>query len=207
MLFRGAQREGESPSPTDNTLANTISPIEKRRGSLFIYLSTVLSSLVLKVSRKQKEKDQQCALCPDLILSTQPADEDEGDAPVHAMCLEMKLKKESLLKSVRARDRACPLCGHRIKPQDYYLHEGGLTMSYACTQPEHGESYPFSFLLETNESRWIGMWEARLRQRLKEKGYVSCCECGRRIRQKKAQTLGSGWHYCGCLPELWHVGP
>lgn len=206
MLFRSAQREGESPSPTDNTSENTISPIEKRRGSLFVYLSTVLSSLVLKVSRKQEEV-QQCALCPDLILSTQPADEDEGDAPVHVMCLEMKLKKESLLKSVRTRVRACPLCGHRIKPQDFYLHEGGLTLSYACTQPEHGEPYPFSFLLETNESRWIGMWEAKLRQRLKEKGYVSCCECGRRIRKNKAQTLGSGWHYCGCLPELWHVGP
>jgi DNA-directed RNA polymerase subunit RPC12/RpoP len=200
------QRNGGSFSPPEIPATDILNPLSERRGSLFVYLSAVLSRLAQDLSR-YSEEDRHCALCPDVILPTQLARQDRGGAWVHAMCLEMKLRKEAILEAVNTQAHACPLCGHRVLPWGVHFHEGGLTMSYACPEPAHGEPHFFSFPLTTSEARRIGMWEARLRERLKEKGYVRCCECGRQISVAQAQSLGAGWYYCGCLPELWKSGP
>lgn len=206
MQPRTTYRDGGSFSPPNIPATDTLDPLAKRRGSLFVYLSAVLSRLAQELSR-YSEEDGHCALCPDAILPTQPVGQDQGGAPAHVMCLEMKLRKEAVLEAARTQTRACPLCGQGVLPQGFYFHEGGLTVSYACTEPAHGEPHLFSFPLVASEARRIGMWEARLRKRLREKGYVRCCECGRQIHMTQAQSLGSGWYHCGCLPELWRSGP
>ncbi len=210
MSSQNTDRIEESSSPSDNAPADDLKTLSKQQGNLSLFFSTLLKHLTQTVSQPP-ETQHHCALCPDLILPTQPAKEDEEGEPVHEMCLEMKLKREALLQSVSDRIQPCPLCYHRVSPQEFFCHEGGLTISYTCSftppQSEHGEPHHFSFLLDTSESRWIGTWEARLRQRFKDKGYIICCECGHRIQAEKAQSLGAGWHYCGCMPELWNVGP
>jgi hypothetical protein len=206
MQSRTTQPSGRSFSAPNLPAASTPHPLVENRGSLFIYLSTVLARLAQELSR-YSEGYRHCALCPDAILPTQPAAQDQEGTPVHALCLEMRARKETVLGVVRSETRACPLCGRGVLPRGLYFHEGGLRVSYACVEPQHGELYFFSFLLTTSEARKLGMWETRLRERLKEKGYVHCCECGRQLHATQAQSLGSGWYHCGCLPELWRSGP
>ena len=124
------------------------------------------------------------------------AAEDDGK-PTHAICLEMKLRKSALIETARSQDQSCSLCGQKVQPAGIYFHDAGLTLSYTCAEPAHDEPNLFSLPMRTEESKRVGMWEARLRDRLKEKGYVRCCECGRLIRAEAAQLLGAGWHYCG----------
>jgi hypothetical protein len=179
-------------------------PRTSRKGGLFAYLAAVLYHLAQEISRSDEEFP--CVLCSDLILSTQLAVKDEGK-PAHAICLEMKLRKTALVESAKSQNHACSLCGQKVQPMGIYFHDAGLTLSYACAEPAHEEPNRFSLPVKTEESKRVGMWETRLRDRLKEKGYVRCCECGRLIRAATAQLLGPGWHHCGCLPALWRTGP
>ena len=176
------------------------------RGGLLVYLSTLLSRLVQELSHRL-ERSQPCALCPDLILPTQPTRNDQNGFPAHAMCMEMKFRKTGILEAVKSYSRSCPICSLEVFPQDVYFHDGGATVSYVCGGADHREPHFFSSLLATDESRWVGMWEARLRKRMEEKGSVRCCECGRHIPAGEAKSLSAGWNHCGCLPELWRAGP
>lgn len=142
-----------------------------------------------------------CALCPDLIFPTQPVKRDQQGAWVHAICLEMQHRKEVLWQTVKAQTDACPLCGAQILPQDIYADEHGLRVSYLCEQPVHDKPHAFTVRVMTPEAKQVGLWEVRLRERFREKGYVRCCECGRQILAQHAQSLGPGWYSCGCLPD------
>ena len=172
-------------------------------GGLLTYLAAVFSNIAQELSHTPA-KD--CALCSDPILSTQVAAESSGRA-VHAICLEMQGRKQALLERAREHSHDCSLCGEKVQPMGVYFHESGLTLSYSCSEPGHDEPNVFSLPIVTDESRRVGTWEARLRDRLKEKGYVRCCECGRLLRAEAAKLLGHGWYYCGCLPDLWRTGP
>jgi hypothetical protein len=172
-------------------------------GGLLTYLATVFLSISQEL---QQSPAKECALCSDLILSTQVAAEDDGRT-VHAVCLEMQDRKTALLESAREQIHDCSLCGEKVQPMGIYFHEAGLTLSYSCSEPGRHEPNVFSLPIMTEESRRVGTWEARLRDRLKEKGYVRCCECGRLLRAEAAKLLGQGWYYCGCLPDLWKTGP
>ena len=174
-----------------------------RTGGLLTYLATVFSKIAQEL---QQSPPKECALCSDLILSTQVAAEESGRS-VHAVCLEMQGRKNALLENAREQTHDCSLCGEKVEPTGIYFHEAGLTLSYACADPDHEQPIVFSLPITTDETRRVGTWEARLRQRLKEKGYVRCCECGRLLRAEAAKLLGQGWYYCGCLPDLWRTGP
>lgn len=204
MKSQTTYREIEDFSPGGFPLAEARSPMAVNKGSVLAYLAMVLSTLAQELSPSQK-KDATCVLCSDAIFATQVTAEDEGN-PVHAMCLEMKHRKNVLLQNAQQQDHACSLCGQKVPPAGIFLHEAGMTLSYSCAEGEH-EPYIFSLPMTTEESRRVGMWEARLRERLKQKGFVRCCECGRLLHGDKARLLGPGWYYCGCLPELWRTGP
>lgn len=206
MPSRIMLRNSESFYPSDIAPTDTLSSLSARRGGLLVYLSSVLSQLVRELARHSKDEPQ-CALCPDLIHPTQPATQDRKEAWVHAKCLEMAERKRALVLSLEFHANACPVCGQKVFPSGTYFHEAGLTLSFTCGDQTHDEPYFFSVSITTNEAKQVGRWEARLRERLKDKGYAHCCECGRQIRAAKAQSLGSGWYYCGCLPELWRSGP
>jgi hypothetical protein len=172
-------------------------------GGLLTYLAAVFSNIAQELRQSPAED---CALCSDPILSTHVAAEESGRS-VHAVCLEMHNRKQTLLESAREQSHDCSLCGEKVQPMGIYFHEAGLTLSYSCNEPGHEEPNVFSLPILTEESRRVGTWEARLRERLKEKGYVRCCECGRLLRAEAAKLLGQGWYYCGCLPDLWRTGP
>jgi hypothetical protein len=172
-------------------------------GGLLTYLAAVVSNLAGELARSPA---QDCALCSEPILSTQIAAEDEGNA-VHAVCLEMDGRKRGLVGNAREQCHDCSLCGEKVEPVGIYFHQAGLTVSYSCAEPGHEKPNIFSLPIVTDETRRVGTWEARLRERLKEKGYVRCCECGRLMRADAAKLLGPGWYYCGCLPDLWKTTP
>jgi hypothetical protein len=172
-------------------------------GGLLTYLASVFANLARELARSPA---RDCALCSEPILSTQIAAEDEGNA-VHAVCLEMNGRKRALVENAREQCHDCSLCGEKVEPVGIYFNEAGLTVSYACAEPGHDKPNVFSLPIVTEETRRVGTWEARLRDRLKEKGYVRCCECGRLLRADSAKLLGPGWYYCGCLPDLWNTGP
>ncbi|HEX9443243.1 MAG TPA: hypothetical protein VGA73_03945 [Candidatus Binatia bacterium] len=205
MRAQPKYRRWEAASPETDPLEDRPDLLSSNKGGLFAYLAAVLSNMAQELSLHPK-KDSTCAICSDAIHSTQVESEDDGK-PVHAVCLEMKSRKSALLESARAQGHGCSLCGQKVPPKGIFFHEGGVTLSYACVEPAHDEPNRFSLPVATDESRRVGRWEARLRVRLKEKGYVRCCECGRLIRAEASQLLGQGWHYCGCLPELWRTGP
>lgn len=142
-----------------------------------------------------------CALCPDLIFPTQPVKRDPSGRVVHAFCLEMQHRKEVLWRTVKAQTSACPLCGVEILPQDIYADERGLRVLYLCEQSVHDKPHAFTVRVTTPEAKQVGLWEVRLRERFREKGYVRCCECGRQILASQAHSLGPGWYSCGCLPD------
>ena len=205
MKSQTTYREIEDYSPAKFPLAEPRSRMAANKGSVLAYLATVLSTMAQELAHSPK-KDSTCVLCSDAIFATQVTAEDEGN-PVHAICLEMKQRKDALLQKAKQHDHACALCGQNVPPTGIFLHEAGLTLSYACAEGKHDEPNLFSLPVTTEESRRVGMWEAKLRERLKQKGFVRCCECGRLIHSDKARLLGPGWHYCGCLPELWRTGP
>ncbi len=208
MRLHTLHRSGEEDFAAERIAGDDANPLAANvanRGGLFAYLATVLATLAHELSHHPK-KESVCSICSDAMLATQLAAEHEGK-PAHALCLEMKLRKRALLSSVKSQEHCCSLCGQNVPPSGIYFHEAGLTLSYACAEPAHDEPNLFSFPVTTDESKRVGTWEARLRDRLKEKGYVRCCECGRLIRAAEAQLLGPGWHYCGCLPDLWRTGP
>jgi hypothetical protein len=189
-------------------LHRTIDREERREpnghtGGLLTYLAAVFANLARELAASP-ERD--CALCSEPILSTQIAAEDEDNA-VHAVCLEMNGRKRVLVENAREQCHDCSLCGEKVEPVGIYFNEAGLTVSYTCAEPAHDKPNVFSLPIVTEETRRVGTWEARLRDRLKEKGYVRCCECGRLLHADSAKLLGPGWYYCGCLPDLWKTGP
>lgn len=178
--------------------------LAQRKGGLFTYLAAVISHLA--ESSATTDGEAACAFCSDAILPTQVSAE-SGGKTAHAICVEMDGRKRALLRTAKSHGHDCSLCGQKVQPDGIYFHEGGMTLSYSCAEPEHDEPNLFSLPLSSDESRRVGMWEAKLRDRLREKGYVRCCECGRLIHERTAKLLGPGWHYCGCLPDLWRTGP
>lgn len=206
MRSRMTQRKGEDLSHPKIWTPEGLNPAVEPRGSFFVYLSSVLSHLTRQLSHPS-EGEQLCALCPDPILPTQPSAKSKDGTPAHAMCLEMRQRKLALLRELKFKTKACPLCGKSTPLGTVYFHEAGMTLAFACGDGMHDNPHLFTLPIGTAETRRVGTWEARLRRRLKEKGYVNCCECGRLVHSDQAQSLGSGWHYCGCLPELWKAGP
>jgi hypothetical protein len=171
-------------------------------GGLLTYLAAVVSNLARDLARSPA---RDCVLCCEAILSTQIAVEDDGNT-VHAVCREMKGRKRALVESAREQCPDCSLCGEKVEPLGIYFHEAGITVSYSCPEQGHEKPNVFSLPIVSDETRRVGTWEARLRERLKEKGYVRCCECGRLLRADSAKLLGPGWYYCGCVPDLWQTG-
>lgn len=206
MRSRTTHRKKEELAHSKLWMAEAINPSVEPRGSFFVYLSSVLSHLTRQLSR-QPQGEQLCAFCPDPILPTQNSAKSKEGMLAHAMCLEMRQKKQVLLRELKFKTKACPRCGRSTQFNKIYFHEAGMTLSFVCVEGAHDEPHPFTLPISTGETKKVGRWEARLRQRLKEKGYVNCCECGRLIHSEEAQSLGAGWHYCGCLPELWKAGP
>jgi hypothetical protein len=193
---------------TTHDLRNTAGREERRdpsghAGGLLTYLAAVFSKIAQELAQSPARN---CVLCADPIFSTQVAADHSGNA-VHAVCLEMQDRKQALVENAREQSHDCSLCGEKVQPMGIYFHEAGLTLSYSCIEPGHEEPNVFSLPVVTDETRRVGTWEARLRERLKEKGYVRCCECGRLLRAEAARLLGPGWYYCGCLPDLWRTGP
>ena len=78
MQPRTTYRDGGSFSPPNIPATDTLDPLAKRRGSLFVYLSAVLSRLAQELSRYSEEEGH-CAPCPHPILPTPKHDEEKHE--------------------------------------------------------------------------------------------------------------------------------